>query len=201
MEAPKPFDDGVTGRLNIVGGNVTVEVKQSITKEGGTTVSAGTVWKPANPFLIKQVSDLATSALNVTLLDADATGEEHSGGNVNYYVVPIRQPKRKEFRPYYAECEDIIVHLGMTFSEGCAFKAIWRSAAARTLGRLKKGGDAIYDAEKVVHYGQLMLKERLMFQQSLPKMTYTPPIKLTTPVSTNVGVVRLTTDSGEVSHE
>jgi hypothetical protein len=86
--------------------------------------------------------------------------EEYTGSNVNYYVVEIAEPKRQQ--PYTAECEDIIEALGMTFAEGCAFKAIWRSCAARTLGKVKAGQDAagVYDAEKVVYYGQRMLAQR-----------------------------------------
>lgn len=85
---------------------------------------------------------------------------EHSGGNVDYYRVWIKQPKRPEVPAYYAECEDIILALGMTFSEGTVFKSLWRSCAARTLGKLKQGGDELRDAEKMIHYSQLTLKER-----------------------------------------
>ena len=83
-----------------------------------------------------------------------------TGGNVNYYLVNIDDPKR--LAPYQAEAEDIIEALGMTFAEGCAFKAIWRSCAARTLGVVKEGMDAngVYDAEKVVYYGSRMLATR-----------------------------------------
>ena len=85
---------------------------------------------------------------------------ELSGGNVNYYLAEIPNPKR--LTPYTAECEDIIEALGMTFAEGCAFKAIWRSCAARTLGKLKPGQDksGVYDAEKVVYYGNRMVATR-----------------------------------------
>ncbi len=94
-----------------------------------------------------------------------------TGKDVNYYLVDISDPKR--LTPYTAECEDIIEALGMTFAEGCAFKAIWRSCAARTLGLLKPGHDpeGIYDAEKVVYYGGRMIvqrkrdAERLLFQE------------------------------------
>jgi hypothetical protein len=94
--------------------------------------------------------------------DAEIAGEqkEFSGNNVDYYIVEINEPKR--LAPYYAEAEDIIEALGMTFAEGCAFKAIWRSCAARTLGKKKKGQDeeGIYDAEKVVYYGGRILATR-----------------------------------------
>lgn len=86
--------------------------------------------------------------------------EKLSGGNVNYYLVVVNHPKR--LVPYQAEAEDIIEALGMTFAEGCAFKALWRSCAARTLGVVKEGADAngVYDAEKIVYYGNRILVQR-----------------------------------------
>ncbi len=80
---------------------------------------------------------------------------EKSGGPTSYYLVNVVNPNQGE-QPYQAECGDIIEALGMTFNEGCAFKAIWRSAAARTLGKLKEGGDPLYDAQKVAFYGRRM---------------------------------------------
>jgi hypothetical protein len=84
------------------------------------------------------------------------TEPEYTGKDVSYYLVDIKTPKR--LAPYKAECEDIIEALGMTFAEGCAFKAIWRKCAARTLGAAKagyKGG--LYDAEKTQYYGGRMV--------------------------------------------
>ena len=96
---------------------------------------------------------------------------ELSGGNVNYYLVHIEKPKRLD--PYWAECEDIIEALGMTFAEGCAFKAIWRSCAARTLGKRKIGQDdtGLYDAKKVEYYAKRMIAARTpkVEAESLPK--------------------------------
>jgi len=95
---------------------------------------------------------------------------EYTGGNVNYYVVEIKNPKR--FSPYTAEAEDIIEALGMNFAEGCAFKAIWRRCAARTLGKSKagyKGGT--YDAEKVVYYGQRMVAQDLRMAEENTKQS------------------------------
>ena len=84
-----------------------------------------------------------------------------SGGLNSWYVVPIKNPQRKEQEPYQAECEDIIQALGMTFDEGCAFKALWRNAAAR-MGNGKPGNTAVYDAEKLVHYAnRILAKERI----------------------------------------
>ncbi|QIW87269.1 3'-phosphatase 5'-polynucleotide kinase [Agrobacterium phage OLIVR2] len=82
--------------------------------------------------------------------------KEHSGGRVNYYLAKVEHPRREDQPPYQAECEDIISALGMTFDEGCAFKAIWRSASARTFGGGKAGHDPVYDAQKVQHYGRQM---------------------------------------------
>lgn len=79
-----------------------------------------------------------------------------SGGLNNWYVVPVKNPQRKEQEPYQAECEDIIQALGMTFDEGCAFKALWRNAAAR-MGNGKPGNTTVYDCEKLVHYANRLL--------------------------------------------
>lgn len=90
-----------------------------------------------------------------------------TGGLNNYYVVPIKNPQRKEQEPYQAECEDIIQALGMTFDEGCAFKALWRNAAAR-MGNGKPGNKALYDCEKLVHYANRILKKEELAQANEP---------------------------------
>lgn len=83
--------------------------------------------------------------------------QELTGGKVNYYLVNVEVPQREEQPPYQAECEDIIQALGMTFDEGCLFKAIWRTASAR-INNGKPGQSAKYDAEKMVHYAERILK-------------------------------------------
>ena len=61
-----------------------------------------------------------------------------------------------------AECNDIIEALGMNYAEGNAFKAIWRRAAARTLGKAKKGyEDGLYDAQKVEFFGKRLVEQEL----------------------------------------
>lgn len=80
-----------------------------------------------------------------------------TGGLVNYYLVNVDDPQRVKQAPYQAECEDIIQALGMTFDEGCLFKALWRSAAARQ-GNSKPGHEAFYDAEKMCHYARRILR-------------------------------------------
>lgn len=88
----------------------------------------------------------------------DAPAEpEYTGGSVSYYSVSISNPTTQP-APYTAECNDIIEALGMNYAEGNAFKAIWRSCAARALGKAKRGyTDALYDAEKVVFFGERMV--------------------------------------------
>lgn len=82
-----------------------------------------------------------------------------TGGRVNYYLVNVAHPQREDQPAYQAECEDIIQALGMTFDEGCLFKALWRSAAARQ-GNGKPGSSDIYDGEKMVHYAGRVLRHR-----------------------------------------
>jgi hypothetical protein len=81
-----------------------------------------------------------------------------TGGETNYYLARIDHPNRSDQPAYQAECEDIISALGMTFYEGCEFKAIWRTAAAR-LGNGKPGQKALYDAEKRAHYADRSLRQ------------------------------------------
>ena len=85
---------------------------------------------------------------------------EKSGGSVDYYQVRIENPTTKGRDKYTAECNDIIEALGMNYAEGNAFKAIWRSCAERTLGKKKAGGNAVYDAEKMVFFSQRVLVQR-----------------------------------------
>lgn len=84
---------------------------------------------------------------------------EYTGGSVSYYRVQITNPTSGS-DAYQAECNDIIEALGMNYAEGNAFKAIWRKCAARTLGKAKAGyEDGLYDAEKVVFFGQRMVSQ------------------------------------------
>jgi hypothetical protein len=84
---------------------------------------------------------------------------EYTGGSVSYYQVRITNATSGS-DVYTAECNDIIEALGMNYAEGNAFKAIWRRCAARTLGKAKAGyKDGLYDAEKVVFFGQRMVAQ------------------------------------------
>lgn len=107
-----------------------------------------------------KIKELGRVARNVELeKQATNVNKEYTGGSVSYYTVQVKQPTNKNLPPYAAECNDIIEALGMNYAEGNAFKAIWRSCAARNLGKGKDGyKDGKYDAEKVVFFGQRMLE-------------------------------------------
>lgn len=88
------------------------------------------------------------------------TTSNKTGGSVDYYTCSVPAERTIDGRPGYdAQCLEIIETLGMSFAEGEAFKAIWRSCAARTLGKVKADCDALYNAEKVAFYGQRMVVE------------------------------------------
>lgn len=87
-----------------------------------------------------------------------AEKEEHTGLSVDYYRVEVANPTTAE-APYTAECNDIIEALGMNYAEGNVFKANWRRAAERTLGKRKKGNNSRYDAEKMVFFSDRILKQ------------------------------------------
>lgn len=83
-----------------------------------------------------------------------------TGGSASYYSIEVYNPTTEGAEPYIAECNDLIEALDMNYAEGNAFKAIWRLCAGR-LGFGKQGQSALYDAEKVVFFG-----ERLVAQNS-----------------------------------
>lgn len=104
----------------------------------------------------KELAELEGEAVEIET----ATEPELTGGRVNYYLASVNNPQRESQPAYTAECEDIIQALGMTFDEGCLFKALWRTAAAR-MGNGKPGQKAVYDAEKMVHYaGRILTKTK-----------------------------------------
>ena len=85
-----------------------------------------------------------------SLVPQEDVTEEHTGGSSSYYDIEVGGSEVK--------CLDIIEVLQMSYSEGSAFKAIWRTAAARQ-GKKKKGNNAVYDSEKVVFFGERMLAD------------------------------------------
>lgn len=96
--------------------------------------------------------------------------KEHTGGSVSYYQVDVQHPTTASREPYTAECNDIIESLEMTPAEANVFKAVWRTAAARTLKREKAGNNEVYDAEKVIFFGGRMLVRA----QAAAKPTFPP---------------------------
>ena len=93
-------------------------------------------------------------------VDQADTTKEHTGGSSSYYKLLVRYPNDPDQDSYWAECLDIIETLEMTFSEGNAFKALWRKAAARQ-GKEKEGNTALYDAEKVRFFGNYMVQQEI----------------------------------------
>jgi hypothetical protein len=90
---------------------------------------------------------------------AEQVREEYTGGSSSYYMVEVKNPTTAGNPPYMAECNDIIEALQMDFAEGNAFKAIWRSCAAR-MGKQKKGHNSQYDWEKVKFFAERKLTEK-----------------------------------------
>lgn len=82
---------------------------------------------------------------------------QKTGGSVDYYKCHVADPI-SGCAPYTAESIDIIEALGMTFAEGEAFKAIWRTCTGRMGGAVKAGNKALYNAEKVEFFGARMVR-------------------------------------------
>jgi hypothetical protein len=75
---------------------------------------------------------------------------ELTGGSSSYY-------KRQLLDGRWVECMELIEALALNFSEGNILKALWRRAAAR-IGDGKPGTTSLYDAEKIVFFGQRELE-------------------------------------------
>jgi hypothetical protein len=87
----------------------------------------------------------------------EPAAEQKTGGSVDYYKCHVADPISKG-EPYTAESIDIIEALGMTFAEGEAFKAIWRTCTGRMGGAVKADNKALYNAEKVEFFGARMVR-------------------------------------------
>lgn len=94
-------------------------------------------------------------------VEPNTKAAEYSGGSSDYYQVTITSTTTEGRPKYIAECNDIIEALGMNFAEGNAFKALWRRAAQRTLGKRKAGAkdDGLYDAQKVEFFGARLVAQ------------------------------------------
>lgn len=90
--------------------------------------------------------------------DQCAVEKQKTGGSVDYYKCHVADPIDPTSQPYTAESIDIIEALGMTFAEGEAFKAIWRTCTGRMGGAVKADNKALYNAEKVEFFGARMVR-------------------------------------------
>ena len=88
----------------------------------------------------------------------DKLAEQKTGGSVDYYKCHVADPIDPTSNPYTAESIDIIEALGMTFAEGEAFKAIWRTCTGRMGGAVKADNKALYNAEKVEFFGARIVR-------------------------------------------
>ena len=80
-----------------------------------------------------------------------------TGGSSSYYTLNVYKPTSGG-EPYMAECNDIIEALNMEYDVANVFKAAWRIAALRQ-GKGKLGQDSpVYDAEKVVFFGNRIIE-------------------------------------------
>jgi hypothetical protein len=129
-------------------------------EEGKVYTAIGeNVWNDACDFYLEGMKcSWSQHRFEIVEEEVEQQDDEYTGGSVSYYTVPVDKPTDPDKDPYIAECNDIIEALGMNYAEGNAFKAIWRSCAARKLGVAKKGyDDGLYDAQKVVFFGQRMV--------------------------------------------
>lgn len=92
-----------------------------------------------------------------SLRNPRAAASQKTGGSVDYYKCHVADPIGGG-APYTAESIDIIEALGMTFAEGEAFKAIWRTCTGRMGGAVKADNKALYNAEKVEFFGARMVR-------------------------------------------
>lgn len=88
---------------------------------------------------------------------------EHTGGSSSYYDIEVNALlldgyKRTKVVKVRISCNDVIQALKMNFAQGNIFKAVWRICASK-LGRKKRGNNTTYDAEKIVFFGNDLIKQ------------------------------------------
>lgn len=84
------------------------------------------------------------------------TKAQLTGDNVDYYLIPVHNPKR--LPPHVTEVEDIIEALGMNFAEGTLFKSLVRLTQLRN-SRGKPGSTPLYEAQKLVYYAARVMAQ------------------------------------------
>lgn len=77
------------------------------------------------------------------------TQSELTGGSSEYYQLKIKGVT--------IECNDIIKALKLNYALGNVLKAVWRIGMSH-LGRGKPGTTTVYDAEKIVFFGNDQLE-------------------------------------------
>lgn len=82
-----------------------------------------------------------------------------TGGSSDYYKI--------EINGHTIECNDVIKALKLNYALGNILKAVWRIAAAHA-GRGKPGTTTIYDAEKIVFFGEDQLGEEKKAEEEEP---------------------------------
>lgn len=85
---------------------------------------------------------------------ANTQQKEITGGDVNYYLINITNPKR--LQPYVVEVEDIIEALNMEFAEGTILKSLIRYCKLKQ-GLGKPGSSKKYEAEKIKYYSERLV--------------------------------------------
>ena len=124
-------------------------------------------WSERTGMWVKYADQDMESKLNLVYLPAPLGTQkkpELTGSSVDYYKVPIRNvttdcnETKEDDVVYVAECNDIMEALNMNHTESNIFKEIWRTAAARTLGKEKQGHTALYGAQKVKFFAQRLLE-------------------------------------------
>ena len=110
----------------------------------------------------KEAERLKNQVQQEMRLSKDKDTPEDSGGSCNYYTVDVMNPttpsnnegENMNDATYTAECNDIIESLDMSYAEANIFKEIWRTAAARTLGKEKQGHTVKRGAEKILFFAK-----------------------------------------------
>lgn len=108
---------------------------------------------------IPEITNTKQTTEKIELL-ASTKQKEVTGGNVNYYLINITNPKR--LQPYVVEVEDIIEALNMEFAEGTILKSLIRYCKLKQ-GLGKPGSSKKYEVEKMQYYAaRLVAKSNLL---------------------------------------
>lgn len=116
------------------------------------------VYRTDCPRCIPPRPDAENEDLELIIEGDTVVKTQKTGGSVDYYKCHVADPIDPNNPPYTAESIDIIEALGMTFAEGEAFKAIWRTCTGRMGGAVKADNKALYNAEKVEFFGARMVR-------------------------------------------